>query len=188
MNNIITSMIPFVDAAIVKARMVDRSHSKHHQSLMTLVSQAAKLESELEMLAGLSMYMTNRIAESPDSLCTEATKRWLNTHFGLKIDKEGVVSRGRDWKGKGFNETTFEAARKRPWYAIARDELVKPWHNPRDTMIRQYATGLASEDITLEEIRSMFANDMVNEIISMSTNDKVIEKAAKIKALKVAAQ
>lgn len=187
MNHIIPSMIPFVDAAIVKARAVERSHAKHHQSLMVLVSQTAKLDSEMNMLAGLSMYMVNRIAESPDSLCTEATKRWLNTHFGVKVDKDGIVSRGRDWKAKGLNETTFAAARDRPWYAIARDELVKPWHNPRDTLIRQYATGLASEDITLEELREMFLADMVDEIIAMSGNEKVVEKAAKIKALKLAA-
>lgn len=187
MNNIIPSMIQFVDAAIVKARGVERSHAKHHQSLMVLVSQAARLESEIDMLAGLSMYMTNRVAESPDSLCTEATKRWLNTHFGLKIDKDGIVSRGRDWKGKGFNEATFSAARARPWYTIARDELVKPWHNPRETLIRQYATGLASEDITLDELKGMFLSDMVAEIVAMSGNEKVVEKAAKIKALKLAA-
>lgn len=170
----------YFEQVLVAARAVDRSHAGHHVALMTFVSSVAKFEIG-ESLVWLTKYVQNRMQESPKSLCTEATIRWLRDSFGLNVTKEGEVKRGKDWTKKGFTNDTFATARERPWYAIARDELVKPWSNPEDTMIKQYAVGFATGDIDEKGLKHLFAKKMVQAIVMEARNSGTVQdKAVKI--------
>jgi hypothetical protein len=76
-------------------------------------------------LSMLTEYARNRVEESPNSLCTAATFKWLSMHFGIRVTEEGEAKHSRDWSAKGFTSKTFEAARQMPWDKLAKELAFK---------------------------------------------------------------
>lgn len=147
-----------VSKAIQSARSVDRSHAKHHHNLMVLVSECAK--EGANYLSLLSEYGTNRVSESPESLCTLATFAWFEKHFGVRVDKStGEAKNGREFTKKGFTVATFEAARMMPWDKLAKEMAFKvpeaiAWSGAAATAAKLEVTGTALP--TQEEVYREF--------------------------------
>jgi hypothetical protein len=148
----INSQYEEVKEAIKAARSVERSHEAHHSALMALMVACAK--EGANYLSMISEYATNRVEESKESLCTLSTFRWFEDHFGIRINDQGEARRGRDFDRLGFTPATFEKARQRPWYTIAKELAFKvptdiAWSGAASTAVKiAHATGteLPSKD------------------------------------------
>lgn len=114
-----------VTVAIQKATNVERGHAAHHKALIALVCMLAKMPDTDEALDVLTMYTLDRAEKSPDSLCTKATIKWLERHFGVHVTDKGTAKRGRTWEGKGFTLATREAAERMPWFDLAKELAFK---------------------------------------------------------------
>lgn len=112
-----------IHAAILKANGVDRSQKAHHVSLVAMMRAAVMLADD-DALAFVSLYTSDRAEKSADSLCTLATNKWLELHFGIHV-KDGVASKGRTWTGKGITEATVIAGKAYPWYVHVKDLAFK---------------------------------------------------------------
>jgi hypothetical protein len=113
-----------VTNAINAANSVERSQSKHHGALVSLIVACASM-SEADAFATLSLYTVNRFAKAPDTLATKATNAWLEKHFGVFVNKDGVAQKGKTWTGKGFTVECLDRAKAEPWYNLARDLAFK---------------------------------------------------------------
>lgn len=158
----INSQFEEVREAVKAARSVDRSHAGHHKTVMELMAACAKPDAPF--LTMLSEYGINRIQESPESLCTQATIKWLEVNFGIRITKEGEAKRGREFDAKGFTVETFEAARQKPWYDLAKEMAFKvptaiSWAAAASTALKvAYAEGSAIP--TAEEVYAEFMGEV----------------------------
>ena len=112
-----------VKAAISKAGSVETSQKGHHTAMMAMISVANTLPSE-EVMPYLSLYTANRHEKAKDTLCTVATNKWLEVHFGIHV-KDGVAGKGREFEAKGIDEVTHAKAKAYPWYAMAKDMAFK---------------------------------------------------------------
>jgi hypothetical protein len=142
-----------VSTAIERANNVDTGQQAHHIALLAMLAAARKLPDD-EVFPMISLYTMNRHEGSPVQsdgkrkygLCTNATFKWLETHFGIHV-REGVAQRGNTWQGKGFTDDTFERARAYPWFAMANDMAFKV---PAKVDFASAATAQARLEVTGE--------------------------------------
>ena len=168
-----------VRVAIQKATNVDKSHAAHHDALILLSIAASNLPTDDEKLAFVSLYTSNRYEKSKESLCTLATYKWMELHFGINV-KEGVACKGRAWTGKGLNARTLAAAKAYPWFVHVKDLAFKmPALNLAGAAImvaRLEVTGVAAP--TRDEL---FA-DFMMELVKARKTAGLVEWTAKYKA------
>lgn len=114
-----------VTVAIQKADNVERGQQAHHTALLGLIVLCANTPDVDDALATLTLYTSNRVTKAKDALCTKATFKWLERHFGIRVTDTGLAKRGREFEAKGFTLAARDAGAAEPWYTIARDMAFK---------------------------------------------------------------
>jgi len=109
---------------------------------------------------------------SPDSHRTAAITEWIKTIGGFNVTEKSVSINKKAGEKAG---KWLEKCKRYPWYMVAKDmQTAKPWSNPQERMIREYATGLLMGAIEESALSTIFEPAMVTSILAAKKDEKLI--------------
>jgi hypothetical protein len=182
-----------IGAAIRAAAKVGTAQAEHHRALLDIMTAASRMNAD-DVFPYLTLYTSTQHETTGEdktidgkitrvySLCTNATFKWLEVHFGIRVNK-GIASRGREWTAKGINEQTYARAKVYPWFALANDAAFKM---PSETSFSSAASTEAKRErlgeppLTDAEVLAMWRADIQKARASAKVSDFMATYNAKV--------
>lgn len=178
-----TKQQPEIPAFVKKFEAAYLAHEKSakaiHAALIEALVDFSRKDNNTVGLFHIVKFMSR--GKRLESSTTAAVIKWMGDVAQFNVSADGKTTIVKTRKKVAYDKEWLAACKAKPWYEVQKEMMQpKPWTDPMQQVISNYATGYIMGDVTRQHLEELFAPQMVTEIVSKALSDKKLQdKVAK---------